>query len=125
MTYIWAKNRHLIWRKSEKQQQPSPPPKKKNKKNKKKKTKKTKNKKQKQNKKQQQQQQQQKKNKIKNKQQQKLIFCIFDNFLHLASIVHSWIPKRYLYVIVLDKIYILCQYLFGFRMCSIHTSQVY
>ena len=36
--------------------------------------------------------------------------AFFDNFQHLASIEHKWIPKKILiYVIALDKIYIIYQ----------------
>ena len=46
--------------------------------------------------------------------------AFFDNFQHFTSIEHSRIPKKVLtYVIALDKIYILYQYLYGIRMCSI------
>ena len=52
------------------------------------------------------------------------IFCIFDNSQHLASIEHSWIPKRYIYIYItaLDNIYILYQYVFA--MDVLYTSQV-
>ena len=30
---------------------------------------------------------------------QYVIFCIFDNFQHLASIKHNWMPKRYWYML--------------------------
>ena len=68
MTYIWAKNRHEIWR----------------------------------------------------NERTYVIFCIFGNFQHLASIEHKLNTKRILiYVIAFAKINILYQYIFGIQMCSI------
>ena len=48
-----------------------------------------------------------------------VIVCIFDNFQHLVSIAQLNTKKILIYVIALDKIYILYRYLFGIRMCSI------
>ena len=36
-----------------------------------------------------------------------VIFCIVDNFQHLAIIEHNWIPKILIYIIAHDKIYII------------------
>ena len=52
-----------------------------------------------------------------------VIFSMFDNFQHLATIEHNWIQKWlmiliYMYGIALDEIYFIYQYPFGIRMCS-------
>ena len=50
-------------------------------------------------------------------------FLHFDNFQHLDNIEHMQIPKNIsIYVLALDKIFIMYQHLFGIHLCSMVTN---